>query len=244
MTGSSRVISLACLCCAAVAQTRPSPSFDVASVKLSDMKAGSWCRFLPGGRLEAVSWIKQLVQIAYGVEDYQVVGGPGWFTSDRYDIQAKAENPDAGKSEMLLMLQSLLADRFKLKLHTETREFPGFHLVFDKSGPKLRPLKEGEASQCGRENSYVCGITTVADLANNLHYILRQPVFDKTGLEGRFDILLDFDTFTASGRTPPPDYDKPSLSQALREQLGLRLEPQKAALPVLVIDSVERPTAN
>jgi len=244
MTGPSRVIPLVCLCCAAVAQTRPAPSFDVASVKLSGMKAGSWCRFLPGGRLEAVSWISQLLQIAYGVEDYQVVGGPGWFTSDRYDIQAKAENPDAGKSEMLLMLQSLLADRFKLKLHTETRDFPGFNLVLDKGGPKLRPLKEGEASQCGPGNSYVCGITTVADLANSLHHILRQPVFDKTDVEGRFDILLDFDTFTASGRTPPPDYDKPSLSQALRDQLGLRLEAQKAALPVLVIDSVERPAAN
>lgn len=246
MTGLSRVILLACLCSAAIGQTGASPSFDVASVKLSDLKAGSWFRVLPGGKLESVSWIKQLVQIAYGVEGYQVIGGPDWFTSDRYDIKAKAENPEAGRTEMLLMLRSLLADRFKLKLHNETRDFSVYHLVVDKNGPRLRPLKEGEVPACARGDlrAFVCGLDTVPDLAGALQGVVRRPVLDKTGLEGRFDLLLDFDTYTASGRTPPPDFDRPSLAQALRDEFGLRLEPQKAPFPVLVIDSIERPTAN
>jgi uncharacterized protein (TIGR03435 family) len=246
MTAFPRLISLASLCFAAVAQTNAPASFDVASVKLSAARAGSWFRFLPGGRLSATSWIKQVVQIAYGVEDYQVIGGPGWFTSDRYDIEAKAASPETGKNEMLPMVRSLLAERFNLKLHQETREFAVYHLVADKNGPKLRPLKEGEAYVCARGDlrAFVCGLETLSDLARALQGVVRRPVFDKTGMNGRFDLFLDFDTYTATGRTPPPDFDRPSLAQALRGEFGLHLEPQKATFPVLVIDSIERPTAN
>ena len=228
----------------AFAQTATAPAFEVASIKRSDMQAGSWIRYLAGGRLSAMSWIKQLIQVAYGVEDYQVSGGPGWLTSDRYVIEAKAESADAGKTEMNMMLQSLLADRFKLKLRRETKDFDVYALVVDKSGPKLRPLKDGEASGCGRDNSFMCGITTVAQLAKMLQYTVGRPVLDKTGLDGRFDVLLDFDTYSSRGQTPPPDYDKPSLSTALREQLGLRLEPRKETFPMLVVETVQRPTEN
>ncbi len=246
MNAPLRIIVFLSTCCAAVAQTGATPSFDVASIKPSAANAGSWFKFLPGGKLSATSWIKQVVQIAYGVEDYQVIGGPGWFASDRYDIEAKAGNPAAGKDEMLPMLQSLLADRFRLRLHRETREFPVLHLVVDKNGPKLRALKEGEAPTCRRGDlvAFVCGMDAVPQLAKSLQSIVGRPVLDKTGLSGRFDMFLDFDTYTASGHTPPPGFDKPSLSQALHDQLGLRLEPQKAVIPVLVVDSVERPTAN
>jgi len=228
----------------AFAQTATAPAFEVASIKRSDMQAGSWIRYLAGGRLSAMSWIKQLIQVAYGVEDYQVSGGPGWLTSDRYVIEAKAESADAGKTEMNMMLQSLLADRFKLKLRRETKDFDVYALVVDKSGPKLRPLKDGEASGCGRDNSFMCGITTVAQLAKMLQYTVGRPVLDKTGLDGRFDVLLDFDTYSSRGQTPPPDYDKPSLVTALREQLGLRLEPRKATFPMLAVETVQRPTEN
>lgn len=225
-------------------QTAPTASFEVASIKRSAVVAGSWCRFLAGGRLSATAWVKLLIQIAYGVEDYQVVGGPAWLTSDRYEIEAKAENSNAAKTEMLGMLRSLLADRFQLRLRRETREFNVYSLLVDKGGPRLVPLKEGEASRCGRNNSAICGITSVEQLAAWLKYVVGRPVLDETGVRGRFDVLIDFDTYTTQGRTPPPDYDKPSLQHALSEQLGLRLENKKAPFPVLVIESIERPSGN
>src|SRR5579862_934856 len=90
----------------AVPQTFLAPAFEVASVKYNQRTAGSWCRFLPGGRLSGSSWVKQLIQIAWGVQDYEVSGGPGWLTTDWYDIEAKASGADAAKPEMALMLQS------------------------------------------------------------------------------------------------------------------------------------------
>ncbi len=232
------------LSCAAFAQTAPAPTFEVASVKLSAMRAGSWCRFLPGGRLSATSWIRQVIQIAYGVADYQVTGGPGWLGTDRYDIEAKAGDPGAGQAEMTVMLQSLLADRFQLKLRRETRTFDAYDLVAAKNGPKLTPLEDGGKSRCGPDNSFVCGVRTMDQLANALKYSAGRPVFNKTGVAGNYDVLLDFDTYAATGQTPPPGWDKPSLAAALQEQLGLKLEPQKASLPLLVVESIERPTQN
>ncbi len=244
MLASLRLAVVGCwLFSAAFAQTGATPSFEVASVKRSAAEAGSYCRFLPGGRLSAMSWVKQLIQIAYAVEDYQVTGGPGWLTTDRYDIEAKAENEGADKTQMLPMLQSLLADRFKLKIRTEQREFDTFDLVVEKSG-RLTPLKQGEPSRCGRDNSAWCGTNAVQQLANRLKYSVGRPVMDKTGISGRYDILLDFDTYSIRNQEPPPGYNKPSLTTALREQLGLRLQPAKAQYLVYIVDSIQRPTEN
>jgi uncharacterized protein (TIGR03435 family) len=226
------------------AQAENGGRFEVAAIKRSNVTAGSWIRFLEGGRFSATSWVKQLIQVAYNVEDYQVIGGPSWLSSDRYEIEAKAENASAGKNEMLLLLRSLLADRFKLQIRQELRQFPVYELIVDGNAPKLRPLKEGEPSRCTRDNSVVCGISTTTELARFLKGSVGKPVVDKTGASGRFDILLDFDTYSARGEAVPPDYHKPALTTALREQLGLRLLPQKASFPVLVVASVERPTEN
>jgi len=221
------------------------PAFEVASVKFSDRQAGGWFRFLPGGRLSATSWIKQAIQVAWGVEDYQVSGGPGWLTSDWYDIEAKAISADATKEDMTLMLRSLLTERFKLRVHQEMKEFPAYNLVVDKGGSKLAPLKDGDKPRpCTRDNTNVCGIRTTAQLANNLHYTVGGPVFDKTGMEGNFDILLIFDVYGIRGQTPPPGYDQPSVYTALQQQLGLRLEQQKTPMPVIVVDSIQRPSEN
>jgi uncharacterized protein (TIGR03435 family) len=228
----------------AIAQTSTAPAFDVASIKLLPEQNGSYLRYLPGGRFSGMSWIKQVIQFAYGVEDYQVSGGPGWLTSDRYQIEAKAGSVDASKSDINLMLQSMLTDRFKLQLRREMKEFPIYNLVVDKSGPKLRPLAKGEASRCARDNSVICGMTSTAQLANYLKIFAGRPVMDKTGLDGRYDVLLDFDTYSSRGQTPPADYDKPSLEKALQEQLGLRLVPDKMQLPVLIVESIQRPTEN
>jgi uncharacterized protein (TIGR03435 family) len=108
----------------------------------------------------------------------------------------------------------------------------------------MRALKAGEPPPCRRGDSFVCGMTTVAELANWLKYIVGRPVLDKTGVAGRFDLQLDFDIYSIRGQTPPQDYNKPSVFSALQEQFGLRLEPQKAPFPVLVVESIQRPTEN
>jgi len=218
------------------------PAFEVASIKPSAVTAGSRIGFLPGGRLSATSWVKQLIQVAYGVEDYQVVGGPKWLTSDWYDIEAKAGNASADRTQMNAMLKSLLTDRFALRLRKERKDVEVYNLLVAKNGHKLIPLRAGETSRCRRDNSFVCGITTVTELAKSLQSIIGRPVFDNTGVSGRFDIRLDFDTYSIRGQTPPPDYDKPSAFAAVREQLGLKLTANKASVDVLVIDHVERPT--
>jgi uncharacterized protein (TIGR03435 family) len=228
----------------AVGSAQSGPAFEVASVKPSGITAGSWARFLPGGRLSAASWLKQLIQIAYGVEDYQVSGGPDWLTTQWYEIEAKAPNPNADRSEMLLMLRALLEDRFKLELRREERDFPVLALKIDKNSAKLTPLAEGEKSKCARDNSFVCGLRTPADLAKSLQYIVGRPVLDRTGISGRFDILLDFDVYANRNEPAPAGYDKPSLTTALRDQLGMRLESEKVARPVLIVEKVERPGAN
>jgi uncharacterized protein (TIGR03435 family) len=219
------------------------PAFEVASVKPSPIIAGGWLRFLPGGRFSGARWVKSFIQTAYNVEDYQVVGGPEWIRTDWYDIEAKAESLSAGRDQIVIMLQSLLRDRFKLLLHREKRDFTIYNLIVDTDGgPKLRRLATGEASRCRRDNSAVCGIRTTSQLASWLRQIVGHPVFDKSSIDGTFDVLLDFDTYSIRGQTPPSDYDKPSVFTALREQLGLRLESAKAPVDVLVIDHVERPT--
>src|ERR1035441_5805921 len=143
---------------AAFAQTAAAPAFDVAAIRLSGTTAGSYLRFLPGGRLSGDSWIKQVIQVACGVEDYQVTGGPSWLGTDWYAIEAKTDKTDASKEEMTAMLQTLLADRFKLQVRQETKEFDVYNLVVDKGGPKLKPLAKGEDFHCTRDNTFVSGI--------------------------------------------------------------------------------------
>ncbi len=106
-----------------------------------------------------------MVQIAWGVEDYEVSGGPDWLTTDWYDIEAKAPGADAARPEMTLMLQFLLVGRFKLQLRHETKSLAVYELRAGKNGPKLRPMQDGEASRCRWDNSFQCGIQTTAQLA-------------------------------------------------------------------------------
>jgi uncharacterized protein (TIGR03435 family) len=223
-----------------------SPAFEVASIKphTNTDNLHSF-QFLPGGRFHAANtWIKFVIQQAYDLKDYQVTGGPSWVSDVRFDIDAKAPNANATEAEMRKMLQSLLAERCHLKISYKTGEFGVYDLVVDKGGPRLAALKPGDVSKCNRDNSEICGLSTVAKLAKYLESPAHRPVFDRTGIEGRYDILLTFDVYDAQGRQAPPGYEKPVWSDALREQLGLKVEARKAQLPVLVIESVERPSAN
>jgi uncharacterized protein (TIGR03435 family) len=188
--------------------------------------------------------VKLLIQVAYGVEERQISGGPQWITTDRYAIAAKAPNADADKAAMILMLRSLLSERFGLQVVEEARTIEIYNLVIARKGPKLRSLREGKQSECNREHSFICGMTTVSGLAKALLPFAGRPVVDETGLTGKFDILLDFDVYSSRGQAPPADYDKPPLAGALEEQLGLRLERGTASVSALVVKGVQRPTAN
>jgi len=197
---------------------------------------------------------------------------PKWVADDRFDIQAKAPVGDPTKDQMRLMMQALLAERFKLVVHFETKESPVLALVLIKPGtlgPKLLPHSKGPpcdaplspdvfppkcyAMMMGMSSGRAKGgsrDTTMALIAGALPSMgrLGRPVVDRTELNGRFDFTIEWSPDT-NGVPPQPgepvsDTQGPSFQAALREQLGLKLESTKAPLQVLVIDHVERPTEN
>lgn len=238
----------------APASDAPKPSFDVASIKLNksrDSSSGSSTR--PGGRLTVTNeTLRQLIRDAYVLQDFQVVGGQGWTSDDRFDIVAKAEgNPDA--DQIRLMLRSLLAERFHLIVHGETKEMPVYALVRAREDGKLGPSLIVSDVDCGGPTAQArpCGAhmnsgskgatlvavsTTMARLAASLSSQLQRIVLDRTGLAGGFDIDLRWTPETAA------DTSGPSLFTAVQEQLGLKLESTRGPVDLLVIDHVEPPT--
>lgn len=196
---------------------------------------------------------------------------PKWVATDSYDIEAKAAKGDPTKDEMRLMMQSLLAERFGLKVHWETQDVPLLALTLvkpDKWGPKLRRHEDGPAcdSAAGPEVfPNVCDVyamtmrpdkgnqlgsrnTTLALIAGALSGPgkLGRPVVDRTGIGGRVDFTLEWalETPQTSGPDAVPDLQGTSFVEALREQLGMKLESTRGPLQVLVVDNVERPTEN
>jgi uncharacterized protein (TIGR03435 family) len=192
-----------------------SASFEVATIKPN--RSGDWrvmMGFRPGMFRATGMWVRQLIALAYNLRDFQVTGGPSWIDSERYDIQAK--EPDSVASEMhklsqdqrkelsRSMLQSLLADRFKLKLRHERKELPAYALVVAKGGPKLRAAEpdtdfkgiKGPEGRVQRGKSvFGMGDLTIRDeplsmLARMLSQQLGRPVLDRTGLEGKYDCTL------------------------------------------------------
>jgi len=180
---------------------------------------------------------------AYGLKYYQVTGGPRWIESDHFDISARApgDTPPT-EDQFRQMTQTLLADRFQLRIHRETREIPVYALVVSKNGPKLKDpdmnSREGWARGDNKGVHIVQSHATMQRLADHLSDTAGRPVIDKTGLAGLYAYKLDFgpDNSTA-------DSDLPSMSTAV-EQLGLRLESQKAPVEVLIIDSAQKPSEN
>jgi uncharacterized protein (TIGR03435 family) len=243
----------------AFAQERP--AFEVASVRPNRSgERGERRSFPAGGGFTATSAsLKYLLKAAYRVEDFQISGAPGWFDSDRFDIEAKAAG-DPPRAQVLSMLQSLLADRFKLALHRETRELPVYDLVVAKSGPKFKERscvgQPGPDNPCGGFTvSLVRGelmgrVVPTREFAEALTTLLNRTVLDKTALTGNYDFDLHW---TPDGSTihgpgdpdaPPPDPNGPSIFTAVQEQLGLELKSAKGPVEMLVIDSAEKPDAN
>ncbi|HEX5227330.1 MAG TPA: TIGR03435 family protein [Bryobacteraceae bacterium] len=276
-----RVLGVLFLIGGAFAQTpAPRPEFEVASIKLNK-SATPFVRVQPprGGRFSATNIpIQFLVTMAYRIKDFQLSGAPAWWTSERYDIEAKADGNPATE-QMLTMLQSLLEDRLQLKIHRETKELQVYALVVSKPG-KLHPA-EGEcpprpdgplpAIQPGKLPSPPCGgffmfpgrltgqKVNIEALIDPLSRFTQKIVLDKTGLTGKYDINLEYtpDQSQLPGGLgpggpappglpplPPIDPNGPTLTTALQEQLGLKLESQKGPVEMIVIDHVERPSEN
>jgi uncharacterized protein (TIGR03435 family) len=174
-----------------------------------------------------------------------LVAAPGWLDSARFDIVAKAPSQDPTRDELHSMMRSLLADRFKLRVHTETKNLPMFSLVVDKDGPKVHTLAEAvpmnhDPFKMTGAGKLIGTSVTTAMLAKVLTNQLGHYVQDSTGFNGFFDFVLEWRPDSAG-----PDDPRTSMFTAIREQLGFRLNSGKAPVEVIAIDSIERrPTDN
>jgi uncharacterized protein (TIGR03435 family) len=242
--------------CSVLAQDPAQPAFEVVSVKPSPPGGGPMGIGLytyPGGRINATSYrLRYLIHDAYDVELYQIVGGPHWLDEDRFDIEAKPPaSSDSARwvpasfktppnSEMRRMLQSLLAERFHLAVHRETRKQQIYVLTVAKGGPKLKPPASitAEPFVSFLPRGYAGRNATIGQLADRLAQNLHRPVFDRTGIPGHFDFRIEY----------PPDEagtdDNVILLSALQDQVGLKLETRPGAVDVIVVDHAEKPTAN
>jgi uncharacterized protein (TIGR03435 family) len=248
-----------------------------------DAKIGMWPA--PDGFTAWFVTPQQMISTAYGygTQRFRISGGPAWLSTERFDIEAKMDaatadalaklNPGQRVLAQQKMLQTLLADRFKLTVHREARELLIYDLVVAKSGAKLQAAKPGDTYADGIKNPdgslggpgdmsggvfdgwITAQAVTIANLAGELTQMLGHPVTDKTGLMGAYDFKLRFtpdDRLQAPGGAAPierpalpsSDSDEPSLFAAIQEQLGLKLEAGKGPVEIIVIDHVERPSGN
>lgn len=229
------------------------PTFDVASIKQN--KSGDRGFGLPppvGDRLTLTNVpLSMLIQYAYHLQDFEVSGTRGWMESERYDVVAKAKGK-VTEDDARRMLQSLLAERFKLKVRRESKDLPIYALTIAKGGLKIKQSAGECAPQasCGGfrlyQRSQLSGEKVpIVELRDILSTLTGRPVVDKTGLNGTFDISLKWtpDAVMAVGAEPGAPAGPPgsSLFTALQEQLGLRLESQKGSVEILVVDAAERP---
>ncbi len=238
----------------ALAQQPPSRlEFEVAVIKPARAGAqGNFFEIPPGGeRFTATNApLRVLIMMAYGVADWQVSGGPGWMNSKYFDIEAKPEHPTS-REQIFQMLRSLLSDRFQVKLHRETREVPRYVLTESGKTDGLHENRSGDGPRVerGEKGQIVFHSFPMAQLARYLSLRLRSDVADKTMLAGRYDFELLFTTDTPSpGDTtttgPPGDSGRPSLVDAMQDQLGLRLQLQKGVSETLIVDEALLPSEN
>jgi uncharacterized protein (TIGR03435 family) len=219
----------------------PKPAFEAASITLSPPEYfGGAQSYAKGDHYTALTaTVRDLVAFAYGVLNFQISGGPGWASTTHYNISAKMD-ASATPDQLRPMLQALLADRFGLRFHRVTRNRSGYALTLDKNGPKLTESKNpGPGLGLGRGHLNGRG-ANMRLLAGELSSQLETPIANRTKLTALYDFTL---TWTPD--TQIDDGSAPSLATALREQLGLRLDPVKnVPVEFFVIDQVEQPSAN
>jgi uncharacterized protein (TIGR03435 family) len=261
--------------------TSKSDRFDVASVKPNRSGALNIGFDVPGPRRFTVTNapLRDIVRFAHDVDEARLVGGPDWIRSERFDIVATAERdipawtPQGPPAVLLSMVRALLAERFHLATHRDTRELPVYALVFARSDRKLgpraaestvdcaaasatraapQPASPGEPPVCGMRigpGQMLLGGAPMSRFAAVLAPFARRLVIDRTELTGTYDLQL---SWTPEGRVqgpapdgapplPPTDPNGASLFTAIQEQLGLKLDPTRAPVDVVVIDRVEQP---
>jgi len=249
-------------------------TFEVASIKPADSDArGSSIQLVPGGGLNVTNMpLRTMIALANGVREFQVSGGPGWVGTERFDVTARvAPSAAKGQEDLAKMnegqfktvrdqsnerLRALLADRFQLVAHKETKDQPIYALVVSKSGAKLKEAKgvgarQGMSTNMGRSEGFAAPIQMLAQVLSG---ILERPVIDRTGLPGKYDFVLEWTPdvgqdaraqgFGDGITTPAPAPGGPTIFTALQEQLGLRLEAQKGPVENIVIDRAEKPSEN
>lgn len=240
------------------------PAFEVATIKPNKSGGTGSHTSSDHGRFTATNvTVKTLLQYdAYSIPGAQITGGPSWLGSDRFDISAKVDDATAARMEKLdnaeenlfnrQLMQQLLADRFKLSVHWETKEEPVYALVLAKSGAKLTAAKDATGTSVSTRNGHMTakGIT-MADMVKSLTRLqeLGRIVIDKTGLNGRYDLTLEWTPENNSAPTPGsasqiPSSSGPSIFTAIQEQLGLKLESVKGPVSTLVVDHIEPPSEN
>ncbi len=225
------------------------PAFEAASVKPSQEPNGnsSGVTTKPG-RMEARNvTLRRCIRGAYNLPEAQVIGGPTWIDDLRYNIDAKAAGP-AGDEQLMQMLQTLLAERFHLKVHRETRQLNGYALVAAKTGFRGKALAEsGECSDSANTGGALSTITSrscpMTNFAGKLAECLHLPVTDATGIKGEFDITLRWSPDEIRAKASDAAAG-PSLDDALLRTLGLRLEARKVPTQVVVIDAAVPASAN
>jgi uncharacterized protein (TIGR03435 family) len=219
------------------AQTEP--RFEVASIKPSPPPAGGTTVYNPTRERFAADNIttRTLIALAWDVRVFQVSGGPGWLDSQRYDVVAKPDGEPEDK-RIRQMVRTFLAERFQLEVHHASKEMPVFTLEIAKGGSKIQTASPGDGPEIRDHNGHLTARRVTAEmLARILANELERPVLNRTGIESTFDIDLAW--------TPEQDTDPgPSIFTAIQEQPGLKLESKRAPVDVLIVDRVERPSAN
>ncbi len=212
--------------------------FDVASIRPPNLSGDRGTNMSTNGgtlRMHNAT-LKFCIIAAYGVQESLIEGGPAWINSETYEILAKAGD-SAQDVQLLPMLQSLLEDRFKLKVHREIRQRPVYTLTVARNGPKLNPSdsSDGFLGRRGIRGPITGRRASMAGLAATLFTLMGRKVLDRTGLTGFCDFTLEF--------APPDAVDSslPALVTALQKQLGLRLEATNGPVEVLVVDHAEKP---
>jgi uncharacterized protein (TIGR03435 family) len=234
----------------AFAQEQP-PAFEVATVRPSKSGGGMNNLRDPVQATWTNMPLTAMIRNAYGIQPDQLFGGPGWTSSDRWDIIAKTDRP-ATREQQNKMLQPLLADRFKLQVHWETRQLPQYELVVAKGGPRLHEVRDNDLNAPPAGTRIRRGLIDAHGIASAvfagwLRSELGRPVVDSTGLTGKYDFKVqwvpDEGQPNFGDDTPPADSTGPSIFAAIQE-LGLRLRAIKGPVEVLVIDHVEKPSEN
>jgi bla regulator protein blaR1 len=259
---------LAALLLSVAAFAQGPDTFEVASIKLGDPLStnGTYFSYQPGAGLKVEGAnLQSLIQYAYDLREFQLSGATGWMKSDRYSILAKGvldEGPveylkmnDAQRKTAFVLirkrLQALLADRFQLVVHKETKELPVYALVLAKGGSKLTVNDSPDGSpqsMMTNRNAFEAKRASPDSIAQGLSSIVSRPVHDETGLKGFYDFKIkwtpDAPPAAPGAADKAPELSGPTLFTALQEQLGLKLESRKGPVEVVIIDRAAHPSEN